>query len=266
MSASNRFRPFAAAACAAALVVSGSGMASAQGSLEGTGSSAVPVFDSPSTATLEATGEGAYTATYANRSAEDLACFGFVLPEDVAKDLYEETKNTDFSNPEFVEGDPEPELSEAEEALNGAMEAGHFAIMLGDEGGIGAREYYRLFLTYTWEQDEREYTEEELDEYVDMVLESGFLGGFDEVFGGQDFLNLVGAGDTATWSAVMPAGLPEGEAAGGVVVCFNGIDRDLVVAETTYVEIEHAEEGADAGELPSDGISGSIERTFGSAS
>jgi len=79
-------------------------------------------------------------------------------------------------------------------------------------------------------------------------------------------LNLVGAGDTATWSAVMPAGLPEGEAAGGVVVCFNGIDRDLVVAETTYVEIEHAEEGADAGELPSEGISGSIERTFGSAS
>lgn len=260
MSTPTRFTPLAAAACAAALVVSGAGIASAQGSLEEAGSSAVPIFDSPSTAAIEAQGDGVYTATYTNRSAEDLACAGFVLPADVAADLYTELKTMDFSEIGTGGGDGEEhEPTPVDEALNDAMEAGHVGIMLGDDG-IGIRDYMRMRLIAQFEEEGVEYTEEEVEEYLDQAM--SYVGGLDEVFGGQDVVNFVDRGATATWSAAMRVALPEDEEAGGIVVCFNGVDGDLEVAETTYVEIEHAEEGG-AGDLPS-GIFGSVERIFGS--
>lgn len=254
MSTPNRFKPLAAVACTAALVVSGAGMASAQGSLAEAGSSAVPVFDSPSTVTLEAAGEGAYSATYHNRSTTDLACAGFVLPEDVAREMYAELRAMDFSAI-----DDSGEQTPAGEALNEAMLAGNFAIMLG-EGGIGVRDYARLMLVAQWEEEGYEYTEEELDEYVDQLMT--YWDQLDETFGGQGLVNFVNAGQSATWSAEMSVALPEGKSAGGIVVCFDGIDSDLSIAETTYVEIEHAEQGV----VPSAGVFGSAERILGSAS
>ena len=263
MRAPIRVKPLAAAACAAALVVSGAGAASAQGSLAGSGSSTVPVFDSPSTATLKAEGEGKYSATYTNRSGKDLACAGLVLPEDVAKDFYEELKTTDFlADGNNDEGPVEDEISEAQAAVEDAMEAGHFGIMVGDDG-MSARDYVRALYIAQVEANGGDYTEEELEEYLDTT---GMLDQANEIFGGKDFINFVDQGATATWSAQMAEKLPAGGNAGGIVMCFNGIAHDQVVTETTYVEIEHASEGpsSDQGNVSDEGIFGSIERIFGS--
>lgn len=263
MGVSIRFKPVAAAACAAAMVMSGAGVASAQGSLGEQGSSVIPVFDSPSTAAIESEGDGVYTATYTNRSGKDLSCFGFVLPEDVAADMYDQMRSTDFS--EIGEGAEEYEPTEAEEAFDAALEGGHFGVMLGEDG-FGFREYLRAVFIAQWDAEGQDYTEEEIEAYLDQLMgPEGPYGFFDEAFGGLDVVNFVDDDDTATWTATMRNALPEGESAGGIVVCFDGFDGDLTVAETTYVEIEHAEEGG-AGQLPSSGIFGSAERIFSSAS
>lgn len=298
-----RIKILAAVASASALVLGGGGVASAQGSLGGGGSvGVVPVFDSESEGSLSALGEGEYRVDYTNRSGQDLACIGFVLPEEVSRAMYESLRNADYTPvPEPMDEWPEdgdefehgewPEDgdgggdegnmwgldAETQEALDEAMENGNFAFVIGEDG-LTLRQLLKAQVLAQIEEGDEVPSEEELDEYVDALLDS-MSGGLQSglVLPADDrIINFVDDEDSVNWTATMPQALAEGERAGGVVACFDGFGRDVTLADTTYLEIEHADETTgpggggddddDEGTLPSNGIFGSVERILSSAS
>lgn len=276
MLVSERLTFLAAVASASALVLGGAGAASAQGSLGAAGSSdVVPVFDSESEGALTPLGEGIYRVGYTNRSGQDLACAAMVLPRAVAQGLYEEMQEPGalFPGTGDDEGDPEAggaELSpELQAAYEEAVENGHIAMAVGDDG-LSYRDYMRvIFLGQMGDDDD--YTDEQIEELLDEYFEHAevVFPGLGPGFVNQNLVNFVDDGATAQWTATMDEALPEGERAGGIVTCFNGVDRTATITETTYIEIERVDEGTNAGGGDDDddeGIIGSIEGVFGSMS
>lgn len=230
-----RFTSLSAAACAAVLVLAGAPAASAQGagSLAESGSTALPVFDSRSKASLTDEGEGKYAVSYTNGSSHDLACFGAVLPEDLAHDYYEELAGADWEAALAGEEDlADPEL-QAE--IDAAASAGHMAFITGTDG-VGFVDYLRAMIKNAYP----DMTDAEVEEMVDMLRESGTYG--DLLNDDVKLVNFVDKGTTSTWAAQMGVALPESEKAGGVIICFNGFGSDFTASEVTYVEIEHAGE------------------------
>lgn len=267
MTIPHHVRMFAAVASASALVLGAAGVASAQtGSIA---SSAEPVFDSESEGSLVPLGDGDYRVDYTNRSGTDLVCFGLVLPEELSLAVYESYRSADFSSDPGSEewGDPTALDPELQDDLDLAVKNGHVAFVSGDDG-LTIRELVRSYVLDQVAEGDEVPSDEVLDEYIDSML-SGLEGSVEGELAlpvDSPILNFVDDGEAVNWSATLGESLPEGGRAGGVVVCFDGVNGSGMVAETTYVEIEHAVEDADAGELPSEGIFGSIERALGSAS
>lgn len=212
-----------------------SGFGPGGGSIGGLGSSAVPVFDSRSEASLTSEGEGKYAVSYTNRSDHDLACFGFVLPEELAHDYYEALEDVDWEEV-LASGEGGPEDLELQEAFDAAATAGHVAIITGTDG-FSYVDYFRALI----KEQQPDLTDEEVEEVLDQTMAAI---DFDGLFGEDTTLvNFVDEGATATWAAQMATALPGSDEAGGIVTCFNGFGREGMTGETTYVEIEHAEEG-----------------------
>lgn len=263
MIVSKRVKTLAATACAAALTLPGVGVAAAQGSLEEgfLGSSGViPVFDSPSEGTITPLGDGEYGVKYTNGTDTDLACIGWVLPEAAAQEIYEAAKsNPEGMFPELDEdgypiGDGDVVIGDPEGStvLQDAQDGGHVGFMTSTDA-LSMRDYMRIVFQQMNEEYDEPMTPEEiedrLDELAEQFEESGEEGdlsvGFD-----TGVVNFVNKGATVNWVAAMENAVPDGEKAAGIVGCFDGLSRDLTLVNTTYVEIEYAEEQVGGGEEP----------------
>lgn len=231
-----RFTSLSAAACAAVLVLAGAGVASAQmgGSLGEGGSTALPVFDSRSEASLTDEGGGKYAVSYTNRTSHDLACFGAVLPADLARDYYEALADADWQ--EVISGEGELQDPELQDEMDAAISAGHVGIITGTDG-IGYVDYLRAMI----KEQQPELTDEEVEEMLELTLDMVDFGDLFE--DDATMVNFADKGATATWAAQLRVALPKSQKAGGIVTCFNGLGRGSVIGETTYIEVEHAEEG-----------------------
>lgn len=262
MVVSKQIKMIAATACASALALPGVGVAAAQGSMEGyLGSSGViPVFNSPSEGAITPLGDGEYGVKYTNGTATDLACIGWVLPEAAAQEIYDAAKsNPEGMFPELDEdgspvGDGDGVIGGPEDStvLQDAQDAGHVGFVSGTDA-LSMRDYMRILIQRLAEDDDEPITSEELearlDEMAEQFEESGGEGGMPIGFD-TGLVNFVDRGVTVNWVAAMENALPDGEKAAGIVGCFDGLSRDLTLVDTTYVEIEYAEEQVGGGEEP----------------
>lgn len=256
------------AACASALVIAGGGIASAQtGSLGFTGSAVDPVFDSKSEAALTPLGGARYRLSYINRADRELACVGVVMPEELARKVYDEMQGPDFEIDAFL--DQAVGFSEdVEGAALMALDSGHLAFA-ESATGLSYRDYLRAIVVADNPGASNASVNAVVNEFVKAygpALTSFGLTSVD-----QKVVNFVREGALAKWDVRLPEALPAGEKAGGVVSCFDGLSRQISLSETTYVEIEHAAEGAElvadpataaaregaAGALSSSGLFGS---------
>lgn len=145
-----------------------------------------------------------------------------------------------------------PEDPEASPLFQGADASGHFAYMAGGNA-LSVRDFLRVIMLAEMEESGDEpIADEELEQVLDEMasgfedsLSAGFPISFD-----QGVVNFVDWGATANWAAAMATALPEGKKAAGVVSYFDGVSSDAQLAETTYIEIDCADEQIDDGGEP----------------
>lgn len=120
--------------------------------------------------------------------------------------------------------------------MDAAISAGHVGVITGTDG-IGYVDYLRAMT----KDQQPELTDEEVEEILDMTLDMVDFGDLFE--DDATMVNFADKGATTTWAAQLRMALPKSQKAGGIVTCFNGLGRGSVIGETTYIEVEHAEEG-----------------------